>query len=528
MDKSFKNKNALVIVFEILVIILGVGGITFATSKLLNDRTQTLLTTGEYNVDYVGDKEITAKDIEPMDDDLVNIDTKDNVIRLEFSLKGVSTNKEDNLIYDVMLSEMDVDCSLLNKYTKWNLYKNGKLISNGSLSPEFDGDVLGKNMKLTNIQENLPKYNQEADKYVLIFWISESCDDILTCERIDQSNIVNSKMNMKVFVALYGGAKKKAERIPNYDTTCANSPELYNNMIPVTYKNGEFVVADKNNSDENNMWYDYGSQKWANAVVVSNNKYNKVGMSISNDDILAYYVWIPRFSYKLWNAEDTVSDSYKAYDEGIDIKFDKQTLETTEYKNDMYITHPAFANNKNGFWISKYEVSKRDDKYLFIPGIESYRSDTIDNYKKIMSELKDNYKLGSKVESTIVNNLEWGATLYLSHSKYGVCSGDGCSSISINDTYLAGGNKQDTTTRNVYGVYDMAGAASEYAISEYGIGSATKEVKLENGDTWYQGHGMSYGTDYLVRGGINNGLFFFGDISTNTTNISSRSVLISK
>ena len=145
-----------------------------------------------------------------------------------------------------------------------------------------------------------------------------------------------------------------------------------------------------------------------------------------------------------------------------------------------------------------------------------------------MSELKDNYKLGSKVESTIVNNLEWGATLYLSHSKYGVCSGDGCSSISINDTYLAGGNKQDTTTRNVYGVYDMAGAASEYAISEYGIGSATKEVKLENGDTWYQGHGMSYGTDYLVRGGINNGLFFFGDISTNTTNISSRSVLISK
>ena len=37
-DKSFKNKNILVIVFEILVIVLGVGGITFATSKLLNDR----------------------------------------------------------------------------------------------------------------------------------------------------------------------------------------------------------------------------------------------------------------------------------------------------------------------------------------------------------------------------------------------------------------------------------------------------------------------------------------------------------
>ena len=526
-DKSFKNKNILVIVFEILVIVLGVGGITFATSKLLNDRTSTNIVAGEYNLDYVGDKELSFSEIEPMDDKLVNIDTRDNVIRLEFSLRGVSSNKKDDLIYDVMMNEMNVDCTLLNEYTKWNLYKNGKLISNGSLSPEFDGNVLGDTMRLTNIQEDLPKYNEEYDKYVLIFWISESCDDLLTCEKIDQSSIANSKMSMKVFIALYGGAKKKFERVPNYDKSCANKPVLYDNMIPVNYKDGQWYVADEDNSDKNNSWYDYSSQKWANAVVVNNNIYKSAGMMIDKNDILAYYVWIPRYRYKLWNVESEVNDTYKAYDEGIDIIFENGTNKTSqvEYKNDIYITHPAFNDDMTGFWISKYELIKNGDIYMSVPSKESYRNDTLDNYKDIVSNLSSSYKLGNKATSQVVNNLEWGATLYLSHSKYGVCSGDGCSSIGINDTYTAGENKQDTTTRNVYGVYDMAGGATEYVVGNYTIGSATNEVILDNGDTWYQGHGMISDRDYILRGGKDNALFYFGDIGMGVSELGVRSVI---
>ena len=103
MNSVFKNRNALGVVFEIIVIVLGVTGITLATSKLINDRTQTLLIAGEYNLDYLGDKEVVANELEPISDNLININTKDNVVRLEFSLRGVSTNKdEENLIYDVM------------------------------------------------------------------------------------------------------------------------------------------------------------------------------------------------------------------------------------------------------------------------------------------------------------------------------------------------------------------------------------------------------------------------------------------
>lgn len=530
MKNSFINKNALVIVFEILVIVLGIGGISFATSKLLNDRTQTQLKAGEYNIDYVGDKELSFGELEPMDDKLVNIDTHDNVIRLEFSLRGVPDNKKDDLIYDVMLNEMNIDCSLLNEYTKWNLYKNGKLISNGSLSPLFDGDVLGDTMRLTNIQENLPKYNDSYDKYVLIFWISESCDDLLTCELIDQSKIANSKMSMKIFIALYGGAKKKFERIPNYDKSCANKPVLYNNMIPVNYKDGQWIVADRNNSNKDNLWYDYDNQKWANAVVVSNNKYNNLGMVIDKNDVLGYYVWIPRFRYKLWNVEEEIKDSYLAYDNGIEIMFENglNSLKQNVYKNDDYLTHPVFGDNLTGFWISKYEMSKSNDKYYSINSVNSYINDTIDNYKMISNGLVNDYRLGNDATSHMVNNLEWGATLYLSHSKYGVCNGDGCSRIEKNTSNTAGNNKYDTTTRNVFGVYDMAGGVSEYVLGNYKIGSATSEVKLIDGDTWYQGHSLMSDRDYLVRGGKENSLFYFGDIGMNSSEYGTRSVLISK
>lgn len=529
--KGFKNKNILVIVFEILVIVLGIGGITFATSKLLNDRTQTLITGGEYNVEYVGDEDISFDGLEPISDEYIDINTKDNVIRLEFSLRGVSTNKEEDLIYDVMLSNMEIDCSLLNEYTKWNLYKNGKLLSSGNLSPEFDGSILEDNYRLTTIQEDLPKYNEDYDKYTLIMWISESCDDLTTCTLIDQSNIANSKMKMKVFIALYGGAKKEYTRVANYDTSCANRPILYDNMVPIVYSNGSWVVADRENSNKDNLWYDYNNQKWANAVVVKNNIYTTVGMKINSEDILAYYVWIPRYRYKLWNAVDLVDDSYNAYDNGIDIIFENKlnsTVIANKYSNDMYITHPVFGNDLTGFWINKYEISKNNDNYLSIPLVEGYANDTLVNYQNITSSLSSSYNLGDKVESHIVNNLEWGATLYLSHSKYGVCSIDGCSSISVNSSYITGDDKQDTTTRNVYGVYDMAGSLSEYVYGNYNIGSATKEVILSDGNTWYNGNSIMSNRDYIIRGGKDKALFYFGDISMGSPMIGTRSVLIEK
>ena len=180
--------------------------------------------------------------------------------------------------------------------------------------------------------------DEDYDEYTLIFWISESCDDLETCELVDQSAILDSHLSMDVFIALYGGEKFTHERLASLDNSCANRPVLTKNMIPITYKDGSWVVADKNNSQETYKWYDYSNAMWANSVVVTNNSnYENVGTIINNSDVLAYYVWIPRYRYKLWNVETDIKDSYNAYDNGIDIIFENglstKTNETKDFSS---------------------------------------------------------------------------------------------------------------------------------------------------------------------------------------------------
>ena len=80
---------------------------------------------------------------------------------------------------------------------------------------------------------------------------------------------------------------------------------------------------------QSNTWYNYESGLWANAVLVTSTNRStyqnaSVGTPIAESDILAYYVWIPRFKYRVWNiskqAGDETTYAYNAYTEGIDIK----------------------------------------------------------------------------------------------------------------------------------------------------------------------------------------------------------------
>lgn len=530
-DISFKSRNLLVLLFEIFLVVVAIGGLTFATSKLMGS--STIITFGEYNVDYVGETEVEVSNLEPISDSMVSYDSYDGVIRLEFSLRGVQENNKDDLIYDVMLSDINIDCSLLNEYTKWNLYKNGELLYKGNFSPKFDGNVLTDNMRLTEIQQDLPKYNEDYDKYVLIIWISESCDDLTTCEIVKQNDVVNSIMDMKVFIALSSGEKVLYERVPKNDVTCVNKPILYDRMIPVYYSDGEWRIADKNNSDIDKLWYDYGKSMWANSVIVNTDKYDNssIGTTISNDDVLGYYVWIPRFKYKLWNNGSDITDSYDAYSKGIDIIFESGVNSSGSVKcisdkcivgNDEYLTHPAFSDNLRGFWISKYEISE-DSR--FIPNVMAMKNISLDEYTDVINNLGSVYGIDN-VNSHIVTNLEWGATSYLSHSKYGICTNNICNGIGMNKSYVSEANKQDTTTGNVYGVYDMSGASAEYVVGDISLGSALSEVRISENETWYSGLYVLSDKDFTLRGGVDRGLFYNSDIGM--FDVSTRSVLVNK
>ena len=502
-----------------------------ATSKIIRDNAKVGIVVGDFYIDYKGDTEIKVDNLEPISDNKIDANTKDNVIRMDFSLKGLKLNSEDNIIYDVIMSDMNIDCSLLNEYTKWNLYKNGSLISSGNMSPKFDGDVYNKTMKLTTIQETLPKYNEDYDNYTFIMWISESCEDINTCAYVDQSNIINKNFSYKVFVALFTGTKTENIRKSNYDTSCANTPDLYNNMVPVYYKNDNVVKADSSNSDGSNLWYDYTNKKWANAVIVKKDNYY-IGETIPVEDILAYYVWIPRYKYKVWNINMEYNhQEYDAYNNGIDIIFENGLNTSGEItctngkctgNNLEYYTHPAFGNDLRGIWVSKYEMSIGQETN-FIPNEKVYTNSDVTEFEDIISNINNQYKIEKDIESAIINNYEWGSIAYLTHSKYGNMNLIG------NNSYVSGKSNNDSTTGNIYGIYDMSGGASEFVNINKGLGTATTEILQEENLTWdnnYYYDGSFNG--YYIRGGLNRGMYSCSSFDESSPLISVRNVLKQK
>lgn len=54
------------------------------------------------------------------------------------------------------------------------------------------------------------------------------------------------------------------------DTSNANYPNLKEKMIPIYFEENTIKKADTSNMVQNNMWYDYGNQKWANALFIKN------------------------------------------------------------------------------------------------------------------------------------------------------------------------------------------------------------------------------------------------------------------
>ncbi len=276
-----------------------------------------------------------------------------------------------------------------------------------------------------------------------------------------------------------------------------------------------------------------------------------VGTKINNEDVNSYFVWIPRFKYKLWNAtgENNI-DTYNAYQIGIDIVFEKdnessgviycENLECysdelkitkiTQNDNGKYYTHPAFKNldeELSGIWVSKYEVSNNNQTIESKPNNEVWTNNYLSSFYQSIKKIGNNYSM--------IKNTEWGAITYLSHSKYGVCQNNNCQAITPNTTYISGNNLYDTTTGNIYGVYDMAGSATEFTMSNYTdnpnelsltnsnfqntpisnndynlyynngfvLGDATKELSLESG-IWYNSTNnfINSTNNWLARGGI--------------------------
>ena len=262
----------------------------------------------------------------------------------------------------------------------------------------------------------------------------------------------------------------------------ANDPVLTDALIPVTYNSSSSTWVKADSTNNNNSWYNYDNKIWANAVLVSSTNRSTYqsaspGTTIANADILAFYVWIPRYKYKVWNINKVIgTDSYNAQTTGIDIVFESGTdstgtisctysyatpsstagspNETCTGSNGDYYTHPAFTfgnQELTGFWMGKFELSSETPSASYgggetislapriIPNVASWRYNYVSNFWKViydMQKASNIYGLPTSrinADSHMLTNMEWGAVAYLTNSKYGRCTNGSCEKVTINN-----------------------------------------------------------------------------------------------
>ena len=292
------------------------------------------------------------------------------------------------------------------------------------------------------------------------------------------------------------------------NSSCKNvsAPKLGNGLIPVTIdSDGKAIYA-----DTSKVWYNYCDKVWANAVILEDGAKYKIGDTIQESDIQSYFVWIPKYKYKLWNVDtpvDTVHEIEIVFDEndttdieGVSCKTPMTSGESGNCNNGEYMTHPAFISmGVNGFWVGKFEtgykgatsvasaqVNANDTSKIVIkPNVYSWRN--INVYNAFLNS----YNYQRELDSHMMKNTEWGAVAYLSHSKYGInkevninnnssyktgysalpstnqqtypgTSGDG---NTYNSTYNTEIGYLASTSGNISGVYDMSGGTWEYMSS---------------------------------------------------------------
>ena len=263
------------------------------------------------------------------------------------------------------------------------------------------------------------------------------------------------------------------------DNSGANKPVLYTNMIPVVYDGTKWVYSDGTQTN----WYNYTDKQWANAVVLNSGVTKNVGDEVTEEDVALWYVWIPRYKYTIFNGNNESATAQL-----INVTFESGTNRTgtvtcsdnadgsetcsTITNGKSTYTHPAFKfgnTNLTGFWVGKFEVSGSTSTITVKPNVTSLRSQTVSSFFTAIQNVKTTYGI-SNADSHMAKNMEWGAVAYLKQSKYGLGTTD--IAVNTNSSFYTGGGQSDayktnvaqSTTGNIYGVYDMSGGAWEYVM----------------------------------------------------------------
>ena len=319
--------------------------------------------------------------------------------------------------------------------------------------------------------------------------------------------------------------------------TKANAPKLAKGMIPVKYnvESGNWVIC----SEDDPEWYSYTTEdkKWAN-VMLCDGTYDEntaIGTEVAEKDLGSMFVWIPRYAYK-------ITEGYHQSSGALDVKFVAGTSyaysdeegNITQAKNGNeegvitdsgytdYVVHPAFTDGNKynsfdngewreeieGIWVAKFDAgikttendtstkvsSSNTANDLYYPIFKGrkfgYNWVTVSQCYDISQSLDDNgnpYGINSLSNSHLIKNSEWGATAYLSISKYGYSEGTSEKEKAKNNVRITGVTNPNNSSWQITAITGYSaptGKATENSVAYSSESSLGDSVSGTNGTSY--------------------------------------------
>ncbi len=274
-----KKKKVMGVLFT-LTIIFTIIGSTFAYlswSSSEEQKTNVTFTKGEgFSCSVNGGGNITTGDVILMPT-VVNDSTTSYYIKRTITVNPTITDSLLPIYMDLWLDINSLGTGLSNSLNlKYALTTSSTSPTTGVVSSgNFNGKIAGDKVNLLTSKEYTAT---TTDTYYLWIWL-------------DAEETSSDTMNQSFSLSLGGSCMNN---VP------ASKPDIKDGMIPVVISsNGITSTVSENDAS----WYNYNNQEWANMVLVSDSSrstyQNTSGVVVSEEDILAYYVWIPRYKYRI-------------------------------------------------------------------------------------------------------------------------------------------------------------------------------------------------------------------------------------
>ena len=367
-----------------------------------------------------GGKEEQEEKIDLIAKEESEVTNVDGVYCYSPNMKGF--NKNDTYIelyngttntFDEQIKLKDANLKTINSNKKWynygnQIWANVKTNSNGleawwvwipryaykmndtSTKPPIDVIYVGTDNKPLD-----PKYNGVLPENYIVhsgFTTDKELYGIWMSKYEPSNNFDYISTTSKCYAPDMSGFDKNSTYIELYDASTNSFGE-------------EIKLADANLStiNNNNTWYDYSSQIWANIKTNSNG-------------LEAWWVWIPRYAYKI---TENVTEANIIF-----IDLNNKPIDKEQFGDSLpegYVVHKAFTpsgtdGNKNlkGIWMSKYEPSNNFDytsttTLCYAPDTTGFDNENtyIELYDASTNTFSEEVKLKDANLDTINNNKTW-------------------------------------------------------------------------------------------------------------------------